>query len=157
MATVRRMTTPRRAATPSRGSRGGDRFLLGVRDGIVTLGACAIAMAAVLGIASVASTDLVGGGAGPALARLFAAALAISGGFAVLLGGLISPEPVSVAGAWLPLAAGAASGLVEAAMFVATASVWLLVLVPLGTAAAVAAVQVRQSLRPRTRAERRRR
>lgn len=148
------MNRPQRAAEP-RGR--GDSALLGLRDVTVALGACAIALAAALGTASVVSSDLVGGGAGPALARLFAAALAISGGFAILLGGLISPEPVSVATAALPLAAGTAGGLLEAALFLTTAPPWLLALVPLAAAAVAAGAQWQRRARPRTRAERRRR
>lgn len=148
------MKQPPRTAAPSGRA---DGFMLGLRDAVVAVGSCAIAMAAVLGTASVVSSDLVGGGAGPALARLFAAALAITGGFAILLGGLISPEPVSVAGTALPLAAGGACGLVEGALFIATAPPWLLTVVPLAAAGTAAGAQWHRRARFRGRAERRRR
>jgi hypothetical protein len=154
VATVGSMNRPQRRVAPSGGA---DGFLFGLRDAIVAVGSCAIAMAAVLGLASVVSSDLVGGGAGPALARLFAAALAITGGFAILLGGLISPEPVSVTVTALPLAAGAACGFLEGALFIAMAPPWLLTLMPLAAAGTVAGVQWHRRARMHGRDERRRR
>lgn len=127
---------------PSPGGVRSDRFLLALRDALVALGACAIAMAIMLGVISVTSSGVIGGGAGSVLAQLFAATLAIAGGFGLLLAALLSPEPVNALVAAIPLAIGGAAGLLEAALFLAVGHPLLLVAVPVaaGLAASLAHV-----------------
>lgn len=142
---------------PSPGRARSDRLLLALRDALAALGACAIAMAIVLGLLSLTSSGLIGGGAGSVLAQLFAATLAIAGGFGLLLAALLSPEPVNALTVAVPLAIGGAAGLLEAAIFLALGHPLLLVAVPVAAALGTSLAHIwRPGHRPQRRAARRR-
>lgn len=117
---VTRSQQPRRHNAPIRPRR---RPATTVPDLLIALGTAGWAMGGVFLAASIGSNELTAGEAGRAIARLFAAALALAGTFTFALGwGLLRGERSDPDHYVVPMLVGAVIGVSEAGLFLATAA-----------------------------------
>lgn len=95
-------------------------------DVLFAMGAMAWAMALIFAFASFLSDNVTAGDAGRMLARVFAAALFVSGLFVILLGvALLRDDRANIEHYVVPMSIGTAAGALEAYLFLLPAGEWL--------------------------------